>query len=98
MLRSLAGQAILALILAAGATRADDVDKAEEKLTKARENYKAAMDGIRGDVLKQLEAKDAAERKKANADLAKLKAFAAEKEALEKNGEIPKWIDTNTKN
>jgi hypothetical protein len=97
MRSSLEGFVAVALALASGAMRADDVDKAEEKLGKARETFATAMSGIRDDVLKLLDGKDTAERKRANPDLAKLKTIKAEKEALEKEGEMPKWIDAKTK-
>jgi hypothetical protein len=90
---ALAGFVAAALALASGATRADDVAKAEEKLGKARETFATTMSGIRDDVLKLIEDRDTAERKRPNPDLAKLKTLKAEKEALAKDGEMPKWVD-----
>jgi hypothetical protein len=72
-------------------------NKAEEKLAIAREAHATAISSIRDDVLQLIESKDAAERKRANPDLAKLKAIKAEQEALEQRGELPKWIDFKTK-
>lgn len=95
MVRSLTFLAAVAL--AAIAAQADDVDKAEQKLVKAREAYSSAMTEIRDDVLKQIDAKDAAERKKTNPDLTKLKAIKAERDALQLEGELPKWVDVKIK-
>lgn len=97
MRRSLLCAVVIALASTVSALRADDVDKAEEKLAKAREAYSTALGGIRDDVLKLIDDKDTAERKRANPDLAKLKAIKAERDALEKDGEMPKWIDAKTK-
>jgi Lectin C-type domain len=88
---------LVALAMSIGASRADDIEKAEEKLTKARDAYSAAMAGIRKDVVKLIDDKDAAERKRANPDLGNLKALKAEKDALEQTGEVPKWIDAKIK-
>lgn len=97
MQRSLLCLALVAVTAMCGHSRPDDIDKAEEKVTKAREAYTTALGVIRDDVLKLIDDKDAAERKRANPDLAKLKSLKAEKESLEKDGDMPKWLDAKTK-
>lgn len=97
MRSSLLCMVVVVVASATHAAWADDVTKAEGKLAKAREAHAASLAGIRDDVLKQIDGKDAAERKRTNPDLATLKSLKAEREALEKNGEMPKWIDIKTK-
>lgn len=89
---------LAALAMPIAVARADDdINKAEEKLNMAREAYSAALAGIRDDVAKLINDKDATERKRSNPDLSRLKAFKAEKDALEQTGEMPKWIDAKIK-
>jgi Skp family chaperone for outer membrane proteins len=77
--------------------KAPTVDKVEENLTKARDTYSTTLGEIRKDVAKLIDSKDKAERDRSNPDLAKLDALKAEKAALEKDGEMPKWLDVKTK-
>lgn len=74
-------------------------DKAEvgERVEKAREAYKSEMELIREDVAKELDTKEAAERKRANPDLVKIKAIKGDREALSSDGTIPETISTKIK-
>ncbi|MBX9580006.1 MAG: hypothetical protein K2X87_06820 [Gemmataceae bacterium] len=97
MPRFLVALVAASVLPAAGPAQPDDAAKAEAKLAKAREDHSAALADIRGGILKQIEDRDAAERRKANPDLDKLKGLKADRVALEEKGELPKWTDTRVK-
>lgn len=95
MYRSLAGVLAIAFVMVC---RADEIEKAEAKVAKAREEHAAALSKIRDDVKKMIEAKEKKEAdRKGKADLAVLATLQAEKDALETKGELPKWVDLKVK-
>jgi hypothetical protein len=97
MIRSLVAIALAGLLPVCGRGDAPKVVKAEAVVAKARDDYAAALTAIRADVANVIKAKADAEVKKANPDLSKLRALEAEKEAMQKSGELPKWAEADTK-
>ncbi|MDB5341072.1 MAG: pknB 22 [Planctomycetaceae bacterium] len=68
---------------------ADDRDVIAERLYQAHEAYHAEIELIRAETVKELETKEAAERKRTNPDLERIKSLKNEREQLETNGKIP---------
>ncbi|WP_020473834.1 RICIN domain-containing protein [Zavarzinella formosa] len=87
----------ICLAIVAHPVRADEVSMAQEKVAKAREEYKSAVAAIRKDLSLLIDAKEATERKRPKPDLAKIKAIKEEKDTLEDGGAVPAWIDMRMK-
>src|SRR5436309_1195897 len=64
------------------------------EVSAAREGYWKAVAGLRADIVKGIADRDAAERAKPKADLAILAGLAADREALDVRGEIPRWAQS----
>ena len=71
----------------------DDVDKIEKKLNTAREAYTKNHKAVHADVLKQIEQREAVERKRKSPNLKAIEVLKTERERLEKHDELPIWID-----
>lgn len=84
------------LVLAHLMAHADEIQKTDQQLAKAREKYDSVMILLRDDVLKQIENADATERKKGNPDLMKLEQLEADQRRLKQSWDFPGWLDAKT--
>lgn len=76
---------------------AADKDEVDERVEKAREAYQSEMELIREEVAKELDTKEAAERKRTNPDLEKIKTIKSDREELTADEKIPDSISTKIK-
>jgi formylglycine-generating enzyme required for sulfatase activity len=88
---------LVVLFWALPAGRADDVAQIDQRVQQAREAYDTENDAIRAEITKQIEAREAAERKRANPDLDRIKAIKTELTELNQSDTIPGWVSAKIK-
>lgn len=76
---------------------ASETDEIDAKVQAARKAYEAESAAILADVAKELDAREAAERKRAKPDLERIKGIKAEREELDQWGKIPPTVSSKFK-
>lgn len=86
---------ILNALLMNSASFANDVDKADRQVMKTRESYEETNRDVRDEIVKQIDARERAERNRQKPNLKLVETLKSERLAVETENLLPDWLDHN---